>query len=174
MEIVNWKDIKNYEGKYQINENGEIRSLKFINNQVEKKRKKPLIIKPQVRNNYLIVNLCKNGIRKQYSVHRLVAETFIENPNNYNIVNHKDFNTFNNNVENLEWCTQKENVNYSKQNMIGKSHIFGNKENYGIFYRKRYGRYELTIKKKYYGSFENFESAKERRNQILNELNIAI
>jgi hypothetical protein len=50
---------------------------------------------------------------KDYYIHRLVAETFIPNPNNYNIVNHIDSNTFNNCVENLEWCTQQQNLNHS-------------------------------------------------------------
>ena len=61
---------------------------------------------------YLKVSLCINGIPKAYYIHRLVAQTFIPNPKNYPQVNHKDENSFNNNVNNLEWCTEKYNCNY--------------------------------------------------------------
>lgn len=58
------------------------------------------------------VSLFKNGKKKNKLVHRLVAEAFIENKKNYPQINHKDENTLNNMVENLEWCTQKYNNNY--------------------------------------------------------------
>lgn len=59
-----------------------------------------------------MVRLRKNGEQRRYSVHRLVAETFIENPNNLPEVNHKDENKLNNSVENLEWCDRVYNINY--------------------------------------------------------------
>lgn len=65
------------------------------------------------RHGYPFVVLCKGGYCRNYYVHRLVAFAFIENPNGYNVVNHKDCNPLNNNVDNLEWCTQKYNVNYA-------------------------------------------------------------
>lgn len=169
-----WKTITGYEGFYKINQFGDIISLKFVNGTTNRERKTPLYIKSQIRNGYKIVNLSKNGERRQHSVHRLVAQEFVENPNSYPFVNHKDYNKLNNNAENLEWCTQEYNVNYSKINMIGKNHIFGNKENYGIFYRGKRKTYELTIKKKYYGNFKTLKEARKRRDEILNELNIAI
>ena len=55
-----------------------------------------------------------NKTQKTYGIHRLVAEAFISNPNNYPVVNHIDENKQNNNVENLEWCTQKQNLEYSR------------------------------------------------------------
>ena len=61
---------------------------------------------------YLVVNLCKNRKAKNCLVHRLVAEAFIPNPNDYPVINHRDETPFNNCVENLEWCTQKYNINY--------------------------------------------------------------
>lgn len=168
-----WKDIKNYEGKYQISNLGNIRSLKFINNRIEKAKIR--LLKPQVRNGYFVIHLSKHGKRKCYQVHRLVAQEFIENPNNYTIVNHKDYNPKNNKVDNLEWCTQKQNVNWSRCNMIGKNHISKNKKMYGIFFRnRRNGYYEVTIKKKYYGNFKTLNEAIKKRDDILNELNIAI
>ena len=167
-----WKDISGYEGKYQVSNKGRVKSILFINNQTVKKQDK--IMKQQLRNNYLIINLSKNGKRKQYSRHRLVAQEFIKNPNNYNIVNHKDYNTQNNNVNNLEWCTQKQNIIHSVCHMKGKVHIRTRKELYGITYRKKYSNYEVTIKRKYYGKYKTLEEAKKKRDEVLNELNIAI
>ena len=62
-------------------------------------------------NGYMHVTLCY-GERKTYSVHRLVADAFLENPNNYPVVNHKDEDKTNNDVENLEWCSVEYNTNY--------------------------------------------------------------
>ena len=65
---------------------------------------------------YLRTCLCKNSVSKFYLIHRLVAQTFIPNPNNLLEVNHKDGNKANNNVENLEWCNAKYNCNYGTRN----------------------------------------------------------
>lgn len=98
-----WKNIKEYED-YQVSNLGRVKSLKFGKE----------IIMSQItdRKGYLCVKLCKNGKHKKFSVHRLVAEAFIPNPNNYPQVNHKDENKQNNCVENLEYCTNEYNHNY--------------------------------------------------------------
>ena len=97
------KDIKNYEGIYQVTENGDVWSVK--RNRFLKPYKNQL--------GYLRVVLSKKGKVKKYSVHRLVAEAFIDNQNNYHCVNHKDENKLNNNVDNLEWCTIRYNNCYN-------------------------------------------------------------
>ena len=103
MEI--WKDIEGYEGIYQVSNLG--RTKRLYKNDKEK------ILKPfSNKDGYLIVNLCKEGKVKSRSVHRLVAQAFIPNPENKPEVNHKDENKSNNKVENLEWVTSKENNNY--------------------------------------------------------------
>ena len=104
-----WKDIQGYEGLYQVSNLGEVRSLNYkgFTGNIHNLK---LILR---KDGYLQVNLSKNGKKKNYRVHRLVAETFIENPNNLIIVNHKDLNRSNNLFTNLEWVTQKENMNYS-------------------------------------------------------------
>lgn len=102
--IEEWKDIPGYKGLYKINNNGEIISYS---------RKKPIIKKSTIsKNGYCRVSLYKNKISKIYLIHRLVALVFLENPNNYSQINHKDENKLNNNVDNLEWCDSKYNLNY--------------------------------------------------------------
>ena len=94
-----WRDIKGYEGKYQVSNLGRVRSLNF------NKTGKIKELSYAKRRGYLGVTLFKDKKPKTFAVHRLVAEMFIPNPNNYPQVNHKDENKLNNNVENLEWCT---------------------------------------------------------------------
>lgn len=107
-----WEDIKGYEGLYQISNLGRVKSLG--NNKMRKEKiLKPYILK---KGNYLRIGLTNNGIRKMYLVHRLVAETFIPNPNNLPQVNHKDENTSNNCVSNLEFCDNLYNSNYGTRN----------------------------------------------------------
>lgn len=122
--IEEWRDIKGYEGFYQVSNLGRVRSLDRYKNQVSKRgRIYPAfcpgrILKQTYRGNYLRVNLYHlsgNGISyngESFSVHRLVAEAFIPNPNNLPCINHKDENKENNCVDNLEWCTYKYNSNY--------------------------------------------------------------
>ena len=106
-----WKDIKNYEGLYQVSTDGKIRSLdRYVTTRGGAKalRKGKEIKLRKNSDGYYMVNLSN----RTYSVHRLVAQAFIPNPNNFPCVNHKDENRKNNNVENLEWCTHKYNNNY--------------------------------------------------------------
>lgn len=112
-----WKDIKGYEGIYQISNKGRVKSLNRIDlrgNKVNEKIREGTID----NTGYKIISLSKNGKEKKYSIHRLVAQAFLPNPNNLPVVNHKDENKLNNNVENLEWCTQEYNVKYSLSKKI--------------------------------------------------------
>ena len=114
-----WVDIKNFEGFYQISNMGRVRSL---NRYVKWRGKLKLVIGKILKSckdkyGYLYVCLVKNKRRKQGVIHRLVAQHFIENPNNYPAVNHIDRNKFNNNIENLEWCSNQMNsFHYWKTN----------------------------------------------------------
>lgn len=103
-----WKDIKGYEGLYQISNRGRVKSLG--NNKTRKE--KILSLKPG-NNGYIRVYLCRKREKtKPFLVHRLVAQAFLPNPDNLPVVNHKDENKLNNNVENLEWCTYQYNNTY--------------------------------------------------------------
>ena len=113
-----WKDIPNYEGFYQVSNLGNVKSMqrtkKHSYNSIAQLKEK--MLRPQNTNGYLFVRLSKNNEIKRYLVHRLVALTFIPNPNDYLEVNHIDENSLNNNVENLEWCSHKYNINYGTGN----------------------------------------------------------
>lgn len=97
-----WKDIKGYEGLYQISSLGNV------------KGKRGKLLKPQKREHgYLGVDLYdKNHKQRRYSIHRLVAIAFIPNPNNYLEVNHINENKTDNTIENLEWVSHKINSNH--------------------------------------------------------------
>ena len=112
-----YKDIEGYEGLYQVSNLGNVKSLK--NN----KTKKEKILKP-INNSsgYLQVDLCKNKTIKRFLVHRLVANAFIDNPNNLPCVNHIDECSTNNVFTNIEWCSYKYNDNFGTRNSrIGKA-----------------------------------------------------
>lgn len=103
-----WKAIAEYEGLYEVSDQGRVKSLKHG---------KEKILKPQKNTDgYLHVGLYKDGHTKHTLVHRLVAEAFIPNPNNLTTVNHKDEVKTNNTVGNLEWMSIKDNNNYGTRN----------------------------------------------------------
>lgn len=103
--MEDWKDIQGFDGLYQVSSDGRIRN-----------NKGKILKLFQDGYGYLYVGLHKNGTILTKSAHRLVAEAFLENPNNYEQVNHKDEDKHNNNVDNLEWCTPKYNCNYGSRN----------------------------------------------------------
>ena len=107
-----WKDINGYENLYQVSNFGNVVSLgnHTIKNQYSGKK---IYLKYKIdKYGYYAVTIRKNGIPKTTTVHRLVAQAFISNPNNLPCINHKDENKTNNRVDNLEWCTIKYNNNY--------------------------------------------------------------
>lgn len=112
-----WKDIDGYEGLYQVSNFGRVKSLMFINNIVRKHREKFVSLNITKKRRCL-VHLYKEGKRKAVLVHRLVALAFIENPNNYPQINHKDGNPKNNTVENLEWCNASYNAKHAYNNKL--------------------------------------------------------
>ena len=110
-----WKDIKEYKGLYQVSNIGNVRSLNKKDSLG--RRVKGKIMKPVKRKDgYLHITLHKNGKAKHFLIHRLVAEAFVENKNNYKEINHIDENKINNNINNLEWCNRSYNINYGEAN----------------------------------------------------------
>ena len=130
-----YRDIKGLEGYYQVSNLGNVKSLErkvwcgrgrgYYKTIPEK-----ILKAGDDGYGYLQVVLCKGGKDKPCKVHRLVAEAFLENPDNLPDINHIDENPHNNNVNNLEWCTRKYNINYGTRNIrAGKSNSKANTNN---------------------------------------------
>ena len=125
-----WRPIKGYEGLYEVSNMGRVKSLH---------RHQSAILKQGMgHSGYMGVSLYKNGTRNRTLVHRLVATAFIQNPYNYEIVNHKDGNKNNNIVDNLEWCTSSYNTKHAYR--IGLMNVDAQKKSVILY--KRYGEYE--------------------------------
>lgn len=103
-----WKDIPEYEGLYQASNLGKIKSLEKYNYKGHHNFEK-ILKQIENKNGYYYVSLCKNKKVKIYPIHKLIAKTFLQNPNNFSCINHKDGNKHNNCIENLEFCTYSHN-----------------------------------------------------------------
>ena len=151
-----WRDIAGYEGRYQVSTMGRVKSLC---------KSKEMIIKPTLRKEYLRVSFLKKGDRKRlsYQIHRLVAQTFIPNPNNFPQVDHRFGMKFDNSVENLRWATASENTKAAYElglikNLEGEEHpnakltnaqVIQIRENWGVLSQeelaKKFGVSDATI-----------------------------
>lgn len=110
-----WKDIYNYEGKYIIDNNGNVKNVKSGK-----------VLSPaNSGKGYMMLYLIKDGVKERKYIHRIVAESFIPNPNNYKQVNHKDGIKNNNNVENLEWVTPSQNIKHAYREGLKKPFFSG-------------------------------------------------
>lgn len=115
--VEKWRPVVGYEGLYEVSDCGRVKSLKFG---------KEVILKPTyTKDGYLRVELLVKGrkSRKIRTIHRLVAEAFIPNPDNKPCINHKDENKTRNVVENLEWCDWDYNHNYGTRNKRATKHL---------------------------------------------------
>ena len=132
-----WKDIPEYEGLYQVSNLGRVKSKKKI-------------LKP-IKGEYLKVGLSKNGVQTTKYIHRLVAETFLGKCNLQ--VNHKDENKYNNHLDNLEWVTFKENMNYGtkqdRESIIKTKYNVLQYELNGKLIKKWFNLREITQKTNY-------------------------
>lgn len=120
-----WRPVVDFEGYYEVSSLGVVRSIdRYIITTGGRRFVKGKLLKPRLdRYGYLRVNLVKQGYRKTYTVHRLVALAFLPNPNKLTQINHIDENKLNNRVDNLEWCTVKYNNNYgTRTERSAKSH----------------------------------------------------
>ena len=154
-----WAEIKGYEKKYAISTHGNIISLNYEGNTNEARPMKLSLRK----DGYLQVRLSKDKKEKSYLVHRLVAETFIENPNAYQVVNHINGIKTDNNVENLEWCTQSKNMLHAYANNLHKKFI--GKENWNSKKVLQFDRNNNFIRK--FNSIK--EATKETKSKHISE-----
>ena len=125
LKIEIWKDIEGYEGIYQISNFGAIKSLaRSVNHGHSIKQLVPeCILKPRIYNTgYYYIVLCKDGKKKNFTVHGLVAKYFIENKDNKEYVNHKNGVKTDYSIENLEWNTMSENRLHAFRTGLQKPH----------------------------------------------------
>jgi len=137
-----WKDISGFEGFYQVSNLGRIKSL---DRHVSDKKGDYFILgkilnPPILKNGYILFTLCKNGIRKQLTGHRIVANAFLEKEKGRSIVNHKNGIKHDNRTENLEWTSNRENqVHYRKV-------LIKSQQKTGVCFRKDTNKWRAKIK----------------------------
>lgn len=108
-----WRDVVGYEGLYQVSNLGRIKGQPRVTSFGNRQKRIPLrILRPLVsKRGYYVVGLSRDGVTKNHNIHRLVAEAFIPNPHKKRVIDHIDTNRLNNSIDNLRWCTDKENSN---------------------------------------------------------------
>lgn len=130
-----WKDIAGYEGLYQVSNLGRVRSFgRYVKNRSKLVYKPEKLLQPAKDSyGYFVVGLCKNGKAKNFKVHRLVAQTFMHNPENKETVNHINGNKEDNRAENLEFCTNEENLQHAfSLGLTGGEHFKNNKRSTAV------------------------------------------
>jgi hypothetical protein len=167
-----WLPIEGYEGYYEVSNLGRVKSLSRSvenSNRIIKEKFNSFHLK---RDGYHSVLLSKNKVKKTISLHRIVANTFLKNPESKKIVNHIDGNKLNNCVNNLEWVSSREN----------SCHYYMNNNNgtlIGVHYRKDRNKYcahiHVNKRKVWIGQYDTKEDAYiarlnyEKSNNILNK-----
>jgi len=155
-----WKELKDYEGNYEVSNFGKVKSIKF---------EKEIILKPRLnKSGYYYVNLWKNGKSKSINVHQLVAIAFLNHiPNRHKlVVNHINFIKTDNTVENLEVISHRKNTN--------KKHLTSTSKYVGVFWGNKIKKWRSAIvlngKQIHLGTFiDELEAAKAYNNK-LNEI----
>lgn len=149
-----WKDIEGYNGLYQVSNTGKVISL----NWKRTGQIKEMCLKSHNKGYQQIELVDKNGKKKTHLVHRLVATAFIENPNGLPMINHKDENKLNNNVENLEWCDSSYNAKYyADRHIKGRPREFKPSE---IYHKRSTPIIQTTLSGEYIRTWENDVSIK--------------
>lgn len=167
-----WCDVNGYEGEYQVSNYGRVLSLPRTVRQGSYGKTREVvggILKPiDNGNGYLLVGLRSGNKRKNFYIHRLVAEHFIPNCSGGEYVNHKDYDTRNNRSDNLEWCTQKENIRYSAHNMRKPHKVWKVSATAEKYIYLRDGRYRLSIRNLIDRTYPTLEEAINAREVVLN------
>lgn len=176
-----WKPIKGYEGFYEVSDRGNVRSLDRKKAQMSshgtmmEKRYPGIVLTPNDNGHgYKMVGLrdSTSGKKKNYYIHRLVAEAFIPNPNGLPVINHLDYDKGNNAASNLEWVTQIDNVHYSVGNMQKSRTKWKNTSTGEKYIFRKGGKYRLSIRNsriQFDRRYATMEEAIRMREVILND-----
>ncbi len=128
----NWASVPEFEGLYEVSDNGNVRSVTRSVTQLGKDGRyftRPyygrVLIPRKAKNGYLYLSLSKDGVSKTKKIHRLVAICFVENVNGKQYVNHIDGDKVNNCAWNLEWVTHRENITHSIDKGLTKPNEYG-------------------------------------------------
>lgn len=178
-----WRDVPGYDGRYQVSNLGRVRSVPYVRYQQSKhpgvmmyKHHPGKIMTPTGNGSgYLIIGFHNGKNKKNYYIHRLVAEAFIPNPDNLKEVNHIDYNKSNNIVTNLEWASRKENLEWSHSRCLHprSKQSTARLTNIGMRYISiRNGKYRVSIHNKRLGyqidkCFETLEEAIAARERFI-------
>lgn len=165
-----WKDIRGYEGLYQVSSLGRVKSVDRYEkqkNNITRHRNEKFLVSMSTQSNRKRIVLCKNGKVKKFFVHQLVAEAFIPNPENKLQVHHIDHNPSNNCVDNLMWVTNSENMQYELTDM---THIYKNRHTYGVVINMRHNNKYVYQFSGY--SWVDLEDAKNIRDIMRDELHM--
>lgn len=164
-----WRDIKGYEGLYQVSNQGRIKGFRvkdgFVGFKIVDEGKVMSLINKE--NGYKYITLVKDGTRKNYYIHRLVAQAFIGDIPTGLVVNHIDHNRGNNCVDNLEIITQMQNTHHSRH-LMKKPRPHKDKN---FYIRFKDERYEVTVNRKYLGRFTTIEQARKVRDEYIKKIN---
>jgi hypothetical protein len=158
-----WKDIKGYEGLYQVSNYGNIKSVKRTVPHAARRtisKKEKIMTLKKTHKGYYSIQLYKAGKRKGYAVHRLVAMHFLINKENYETVDHIDANKKNNHYTNLEWVTNAEN---SRRKVEKRLHIFGER----IYTNKLKEKDVLHIRREFWLNSDNYNQKVETYNKLV-------
>jgi len=156
-----YKDIIGYEGLYKISNLANVKSFKL--NKIDGR-----ILKLSLRGDYSMVRLYKDNKPKTHSIHRLVGQAFIENPNDYNCIDHINQNKLDNRLENLRWITKSgncRNKTIRKSNKSGYRGVCWNKQQ-----QKWWARINIDKKEVFLGCYDNPEEASKIYEEKYNEL----
>lgn len=138
-----FRDVKGYEGFYQVSNYGNVRSLdRIVKHGTREKRLKGRVLKPCIgTTGYKQLILCKEGVDKRVDVHRLVYENFYGPIPHKMVVDHIDHNPINNSHKNLQCISSRENASKDKWRKVGKKNRY-----VGVYFNKVTGTYQARIK----------------------------
>lgn len=165
MEQEIWKPVEGYNEMYEISNFGNLRS--FWNNRHNRLETPVILSQTKTKKGYYYYAFSRNSVKHKMYIHRLVAMTFLEKPEGYNIVDHIDRNTSNNRVDNLRWCNHSinmRNTKLSKRNTSGEKHICWSE------YDQAWYIQILVEGKKYITKRKDFNDAVKKRDEILTSI----